>query len=155
MNKSKIVACLQLLGVKPNMESFNDRKRMQKITYLLPVFDIDVGLDIDSYSWYLHGPYNPNLTRALFEIVENPDRVEIGELNKEEIRKIKELRTFLAEDIESVDLLELLVSLHFLVHEARKFGLGQDAAIDFLKKKKPYFTNSEIQWASRKIRMLT
>jgi len=155
MNKSKIVACLQLLGVKPNMESFNDRKKMQKIAYLLPVFDIDVGLDIDSYGWYLHGPYNPKLTRALFEIVENPDSVVVGELSKEEIRKVEELRTFLAEDIESVDLLELLVSLHFLVQEARKFGLGLDAAVDFLKKKKPYFTDNEIQWASRKMRMLT
>lgn len=155
MNRSKIVACLKILGIKPKMESFSDRKKMQKITYLLPVFGIDIGLDIGSYSWYLHGPYSPRLTEALFEMVENPNDVIMGELTKEETKKVEELRNFVGKGIESVDLLELLVSLHFLVDEAKKFGLGTDAAVDFLKKKKPYFTHKEIQWAPAKLRLLS
>lgn len=154
MKKSKIVACLKILGIKPKMESFTDRKKMQKITYLLPVFDIDIGLDISSYNWYLHGPYSPKLTEAFFEMVENPNGIIVGELTKEETKKAEELRNFLGKGIESVDLLELLVSLHFLVYKAKEFGLGADAAVDFLKKKKPYFTHKEIQWALAKLKRL-
>ncbi len=155
MKKDKIAACLQLLGIKPTMESFSDRKRMQKITYLLPVFGIDIGLDISSYSWYLHGPYSPKLTDALFEMVENPKGIEMGELTTEETEKVEELSKFLGKDIESVDNLELLVSLHFLVQEAKRFGLDTDVAVDFLKKKKPYFTPKEIQWALARLKLLT
>jgi len=154
MNKSKMLACLKLLGVKPKMESFSDRKKMQKITYLLPVFGIDIGLDINSYSWYLHGPYSPKLTETLFEIVENPDDVIVGELNEEEVEIVERVKKILAKDIESLDFLELLVSLHFLVQEAKKYDLGAEVAIEFLKKKKSYFSDKEIQYALMKVRMI-
>ena len=155
MNKRKLLACLKALGVKPTMESFNDRKKMQKIAYLLPIFDLDIDFSIDFYNWYLHGPYSPQLTRTLFDIVENPNKVIVGRLTQKEAKKIEKLKIFLGHDINSVDSLELLVSLHFLLNQAKKYGTETDEVIEILKEKKPYFKNQEILHALRKIRMIS
>ena len=88
MNKNKLMACLQALGIEPKMKQFNDRKKMQKITYFLPLFGIDVGLDVNSYNWYLHGPYSPEVTHTLFDIVKNPDNVQLSKLTTIEKEKI-------------------------------------------------------------------
>ena len=154
MNKGKMLACLKHLGIKPSMESFDDRKKMQKITYLLPIFGVDIGLDMNSYSWYLHGPYSPELTKTLFDIVEDPRKATIGTLTKEDIIRIGKLKNLLGKDIESVDLLELIVSLHFLMWKAKDYGLEIDEVVDILKEKKPYFTDSEIRCALRKVHMI-
>ena len=154
MNKSKMLACLEYLGIQPSMESFDDRKRMQKITYLLPIFGVDIGLDMNSYSWYLHGPYSPELTETLFDIVEDPQKITISKLTKEDVIRIDKLKNLLGKDIESVDLLEFLVSLHFLMWKAKDYGLEIDEVVDILKEKKPYFTDNEIKYALGKIQMI-
>lgn len=154
MNESKLLACLRILGIKPTMKTFRDRKRMQKVSYWLPIFGIDVGLNINSYSWYLHGPYSPGLTRTLFDIVEDPGRYVIGRLTKQDMDRIERLEVFLGEDVDSADSLELLSSLHFLLYHAERFGAPTDAAIEALKAKKPYFKDDEIQRALEKIRTI-
>ena len=155
MNKGRLLACLSVLGIKPTMESFDDRKKMQKISYWLPIFGIDIGLNTDSYNWYLHGPYNAQLTKALFEIVEKPNEISLEPLTKEEKAQVKSLKRFLGEDIQSTDYLELLVSLHYLLQEAMHRGISKDIAVDVLKEKKPYFKEREIQTALRKLRELS
>lgn len=126
---------------------------MQKITYLLPTFGIDIDFSIDSYSWYLHGPCSPQLTRTLFDIVENANEAVAGRLTQKDVKKIEKLKTFL-EDVNSVNSLELLVALHFLLNQAKKYGTKTDDVIEILKEKKPYFNNQEILHALRKIRMI-
>jgi uncharacterized protein YwgA len=155
MNKGKLLACLATLGIKPTMESFDDRKKMQKISYWLPIFGIDIGLNTDSYNWYLHGPYNPQLTKALFEIVEKPNATSLEPLRKEEKTQIKSLRSFLGEDIQSTDSLELLVSLHYLLQEAKRRGIPKAIAVEVLKEKKPYFREKEIKSALKKLSTLS
>jgi len=154
MNESKLLACLHSLGIKPSMKTFDERKRMQKLTYLIPLFDIDIGLRFDSYNWYLHGPYNPELTSTLFDITENHRRFAVGKLKREEVEKISELKSFLGEDLYSADSLELIVSLHFLLERATEHELDETEAVEFLKKKKPYFTLSEIHQALEKVRTI-
>lgn len=153
MNRAKLIACLQHLGIKPAMKTFNDRKRMQKIVYFLPHFGIDIDIGLNHYDWYLHGPYSPILTRILFDIVENP-QIDSAKLTKEDTKKIESIKIFLGDDIESADSLELLVSLHFLLQQAKEFGLNENEAIEFLRKKKPYFTYAEIQHALEKVKTI-
>jgi len=154
MNKGKLVACLEALGIEPAMSTCADRKKMQKVSYLLPIFGLYVDFNINSYSWYLHGPYSPTLAEAFFDIVENPDIPAPGRLTTEERKRIQDLRMFLGEDIESTDSLELLVSLHFLLYQAKKSGATEEEAIEFLKERKPYFKDGEIQRALRKVRSI-
>ena len=154
MEKKSLLAYLEALGIELTMETFDDRKRMQKLSYLFPLFGLDIGLEVESYSWYLHGPYSPGLTRALFEIVENPSKVTSRPLTSEERSKIRKMRTFLGSDIYSIDSLELLVSLHFLLYHANRLGATEEDAISLLEEKKPYFKDSEIQQALSKVRLI-
>ena len=112
---ARLFACLKTLGISPRMETFSERKRVQKMVYLLDkVFHLNFGY---SYNWYLHGPYSPELTRIIFDVIEKEreDIAEPVELSAEDKDKIRRLKLFLNDDIESNDALELLVSLHYLL----------------------------------------
>ena len=141
---SKLFASLDALGLSPKMETFSERKRVQKVVYLL---DKVFGMNLDfSYSWYLHGPYSPQLTRIVFDVIEGQTVVDsnLKVLSSNDQRKIEELKAFLGNDINSSDKLELLVSLHFLLNRMKDSDVSQEDIIAFLRRKKPYFTDEEI-----------
>jgi uncharacterized protein YwgA len=123
------------------METFSDRKLMQKLVYLIRKFGIDLRFH---YNWYLHGPYSPDLARTLFEIV-NAGPTASDRLNDHELAKIQNLKSFLEEDIHSSDKLELIVSIDYLRERARRVGASDNDVLRVLKKQKPYFTEREIQ----------
>jgi uncharacterized protein YwgA len=136
------------------MATFSERKRVQKLVYLLDkVFDMRFGF---SYSWYLHGPYSPEVTRIVFDVVEGRQTASADPkvLSSEDLSKIDRLKAFLGNDVCSTDQLELLVSLHFLVDRAKPLGLKKEEVIAFLKSKKPYFTDQEIDSALSRLQEL-
>ena len=138
--KGKLAACLCALGINPRMETFSERKLLQKLGYLLKRFGIDFRF---GYSWYLHGPYSPDLTRMLFEMVETSPRPE--RLSDLELTTIEKLKSFLGDDMYSSDNLELLVSIDFLRRKARRVGASDSQVLAVLKKTKPYFTERQIR----------
>jgi len=144
--KAKLIACLNALGINPKMETFSERKLMQKLVYLLQKFGIDLGF---YYNWYLHGPYSPGLTRVLFEIVEEGPKRHMA-LTQEQITKIAELRSILGDDFRSSDKLELIVSIDYLRERARRIRASDREVLKILKKQKPYFTEQEISECWRK-----
>jgi uncharacterized protein YwgA len=136
------------------MATFPERKRVQKLVYLLDkVFDLRFGF---SYNWYLHGPYSPEVTRIVFDVVEGRQTVSADPtiLSSEDLEKIDHLKTFLQSDIDSTDQLELLVALHFLVTCAKPSGLDKEEVVSFLKLKKPYFTDQQISDALNRLQEL-
>ena len=152
--KSKLFASLRALGINPKMSTFAERKKVQKLTYLLDkVFDMNFKF---SYNWYLHGPYSPEVTTALFDVIERGQIVNIDPkvLLDEDLRKIDQLKSFLGDDLDSNDRLELLVSLHFLMQYLKDPKITQEDIIAFLKEKKPYFTDEEIFEALDRLRTL-
>ena len=72
-----------------------------------------------------------------------------------EIRRLEKLKKFLGKDIKSIDSLELLVSLHFLLYKAKDTGDTLEGVIKILKEKKPYFKYNEIKTAYRKLQTLS
>ena len=155
MNKTgKLFACLKILGISPKMDTFSERKRIQKMVYLLDkVFEFNFGY---SYNWYLHGPYSPELTRIIFDVIEQ-EREDIAkpvELSREDKEKIRRLKLFLNDDIESTDELELLVSLHYLLDCWPDTDSRVKDAVNFLKSKKPYFSEEEISNALKRLQDL-
>jgi len=152
--KSKLFASLRVLGVRPNMKTFADRKKVQKLVYLLDkVFDMGFNF---SYSWYLHGPYSPEVTKRVFDVIEEREVVRSDPklLSKEDMRKIDRLRLFLGNDIKSTDKLELLVSLHFIMQNLKDPRFTLEDVIAFLKAKKPYFTDEEVLNCIDQLRIL-
>lgn len=151
---SKLFASLCILGINPKMETFSERKQVQKLAYLL---DKVFGLGFNfSYNWYLHGPYSPEVTEKIFGVIEGREAVcsDPNVLLEEDIRKIKQLKSFLGNDVNSSDKLELLVSVHFLMQYLKDPRIVIEDIIAFLKAKKPYFTNEEISDAIGRLRTL-
>ena len=138
-SKSKLVASLKAMGVSPKMETFNDRLRLQKLVWLMQKFGVKLDF---GYSWYLHGPYSPELTRTLYEIVQdNPTQDET--IGTRDLTRILNLRRVLGGDLDSADKLELLASIDFLKHSAGP--LTKEDLKSFLAETKPYFNERLIQ----------
>jgi len=140
-SKGKLIACLKMLGINPKLETFTERKLLQKLVFLLQQFGVDLKFN---YSWYLHGPYSPDLTRTLYEMTE-PSSIPKAELSDSEIARINKLKNFLDKDIYSSDRLELLVSINYLRERARAIGASDQEVLRITKKVKPYFSEREIQ----------
>ena len=51
---------LDELGVPTKVDTFRDRKLVQKAVYVAKAAGVDLGY---TYGWYVHGPYSPALTR--------------------------------------------------------------------------------------------
>ena len=152
--KSKLFAGLHVLGIHPQMDTFADRKRVQKLVYLLDkVFGMNFNFP---YSWYLHGPYSPEVTKLVFDVIEGRQtiRSDLGILSREDMRKIDRMKLFLGKDAKSNDKLELLVSLHFLMQCPKDPRFTLEDIITFLKAKKPYFTDEEISDCIDRLRIL-
>jgi hypothetical protein len=151
---SKLFASLSALGISPKMETFAERKKVQKIAYLLDkVFEMNFGF---SYGWYLHGPYSPEVTRIVFDVVEGRQNVisDPAYLTKEDQHKIELLKTFLGEDIDSTDELELLVSIYYLLDCYRQSKTKTADVVAFLKERKPYFSTEEVCGAIDRMRSI-
>jgi len=140
-SKGKLSECLHMLGISPNMNTFSYRKLLQKLVYLLQKSGIEFNF---SYSWYLHGPYSPDLTRTLYDIVGSGSSPH-DELSDLEIASINKLKSLLGKDLYSADRLELLVSIDYLRDRARMIGASGDEVVEALKKVKPYFSEEEIR----------
>jgi uncharacterized protein YwgA len=121
------------------METFPDRLRLQKIVWLMQKFGVRLGF---TYSWYLHGPYSPELTRNLYEIVQS-GILPYESIGDRDLARIESLRKVLGADITSCDKLELLASIDFLKHNVR--SISKEDAEHFLKETKPYFSDQLVQ----------
>lgn len=151
---SRLFASLRVLGIDPKMDTFAERKKVQKIVYMLDkLFDMNFEFP---YNWYLHGPYSPEVTKIVFDVVEGRQVVRSNPkvLSGQDLTKIDRLKSFLGKDVNSNDKLELLVSLHFLMQYLEDPRVSLEDVVAFLKAKKPYFTDEEISSAIDQLRKL-
>jgi uncharacterized protein YwgA len=147
----RLFSCMERLGLEIDMTTFTERKKVQKLVYLLKEFGINFSFD---YNWYLHGPYSPGLTKTVFDVLERGHQVQKKDLSEKENRALEKLRKFLGPSIESSDELELLVSLHYLRDRAKEYDESKEAVMSILKEKKPYFSMKQIEFAWQKLDMI-
>ena len=143
----KLEQIFQDLGVEQNIETFSERKRLQKLTYLIEVFGMDLGF---RFSWYLHGPYDKSLTKVLFRDQDAMAKLVQARFQREDEKK-NLLREFLGREIESSRDLELIVSLHYLLTLTRRSNNKDEVAIERLMELKPFFTREEVDYQYRRI----
>ena len=146
MRYDKLLACFSELGLELNIDTFTQRKKLQKLTYLLQKFCVEMEF---SYSWYLHGPYSPQLTHVLFD---SANKTQPSKLSKQEMDRVKTLKANLGANLESTDFLELIVSLHFIKSLMPSASLNEITQI--LRQKKPFFTELDISRASETLLLL-
>lgn len=117
MTKEEILSkVLDILGVgKPDMNDFSNRIKYQKIIYLLQASGVSLGY---GFNWYIRGPYSSPLAHILFNIIENDTYENSKTLTfNDNARIVSSLDAFtekLGENINDVDYLEVLASLHYI-----------------------------------------
>ena len=123
---NKLTRALDYLGASTDLETFSNRKKLQKLTYLVQiVYGVKLGF---GFSWYLHGPYSPQLTRALYN--GNLDSQNLTQDPTEQERKrLEDLKHFLGNDIKSSDTLELIASLHYVMTMGKETGKSDEEII--------------------------
>lgn len=150
MNSSQSTSVLKILRDfgEINLEHFNDRLRLQKLTYLAQ----NLGATNEySFSWYIHGPYSTSLTSTLFE----GDEVGAFEaevtLNTKERKIVKNMKNLLGEETCNPSILELYASIWYLAPNRKLTEADKKHVEDLMGKEKPHFNKSEIKNALKKI----
>lgn len=116
---------LDLLDIgMPNMSEFDNRLKYQKIIYLLQASDLSLGY---GFNWYIKGPYSSPLAHDLFEIdasiFQNSRSITFNN-NEKILININAFKEKLRNDMENVDYLEVLASLHY-INKATFSGKGR------------------------------
>lgn len=115
----KLALCLDKLGGL-RLDTLVERKIVQKKTYFLQQFGLDLGY---SFGFYVYGPYSPELTEDAYflkRLMERaPTAIEEPKLSEEELKALDRTKELIAkwkvDDAEKTAYnLELLSSMHFL-----------------------------------------
>jgi len=95
-----------------DMRSFEGRLVLQKTIYLLQSHGLYLGY---KFSWYVHGPYCPELTRDAFKLLPVYKRLpNVGFARPQTERKFEGFLRFLGDKKDDADWLEQLACTHFL-----------------------------------------
>jgi hypothetical protein len=92
--------------------SFNSRLVLQKTVYLMEQFGLNIGY---SFSWYLRGPYSPNLTRDTYELLKSYSEVSpVKFVNPDKEKRFCEFLNFIRPISDNHSYLERVAVVHFL-----------------------------------------
>lgn len=136
-NLNKVLAYLNELNFKPDLDKFEHKLIIQKTICLLKILNIDAGYE---FSLYVKGPYSPSLTHDLYfnkkQVTSLQTSYKVSEKEKETLKSILEFSNGL-----ETTLLEIMATYLFL-----KFILKKDEkqAITELKKLKSFYSQVKI-----------
>ena len=147
--RKKIHQLCEEMGVEPDLNSFSGRKQLQKLTYLFEAFGLDLGF---RFSWYVHGPYDKQLTRVLYDDDPKDSGRQVPDKFENEEETLRELKKFLGRDAYSSRVLELISSLHYLLLVAQSKKVDGDTIINNLLDLKPQFSEGEARYYLNKIK---
>jgi len=95
-----------------NINTFEGRLILQKSIYLLQSLGLYLGY---KFSWYIHGPYSPDLTRNAFALQPIYDNVPTVKFSDAKIEhEIEKFEKFVGKQRNDGDWLEQLACAHFL-----------------------------------------
>lgn len=117
-----------------DLSRFADRLILQKTVYFLQLFGFFLGY---RFSWYLYGPYSPDLTKDAFAV--EFDSVELAAFSDTTAeQRFDTFLRFLGTKKRDPAWLEALASLHCL---AQLYPTWSEQQVrDLVLKKQPYFT---------------
>ena len=147
--RDKLLSLFDDLNVKHDLKSFENRKQLQKLTYLIEVFGIDLKF---RFHWYIHGPYDKRLTTVLYDDTPESSGREVDDVYPNEQNILIKLKEFLDSDIHSSRNLELIVSLHYIMQVGKKDNFDDDKIIKQLLELKPQFNESEAKYYLKRIK---
>ena len=136
IKRKTMIACFKELGLKININLFEDRVLAQKTVCLLQMKGFDLGYQ---FGLYVRGPYSPMLTRDLYRYHEDFKELRTDKkLTKKQRGILGELRDILGL---SPTLLEIAATYGYfnLIN-----GLDPVESQRMVKKIKPFFSDAQI-----------
>src|SRR3989344_8338223 len=122
------------------METFENRLKLQKVIYLLQCSGVNLGYP---FSWYLHGPYSPELTKDAY-LIEDFSKVKKLEFEDSEIEsKFKGFIERLSNHKDDVFWLEVSASIHLLKKLYPQ--KSEEQVVDEIKNKGVDFRNRGVE----------
>ncbi|RLF94867.1 hypothetical protein DRN50_04715 [Thermococci archaeon] len=137
----------KILGRNLNMGKYSDRLLLQKLVYIMQ----NLGLDSNyTFSWYIRGPYSPELANAYDEFSLKYPRGEaiLGRKEKEIVEKMKEVFGI---ELNNSEKMELYASLVYLFKEEK---IPLESLERVIKLRKPWFSSNEIKKGIEILRQL-
>ena len=126
-----------------DMSTFKGRLVLQKTIYLLQSFGLYFGY---KFSWYIHGPYSPELTREAFKLKPFYRKVPHAKFAKSHTEKrFKEFLNFVGGKKRDADWLEQLACTHFL--KALNPSANKEEIIEIVLNHESHFTKKECRKA--------
>ncbi len=92
-------------------KNFDSRLVLQKTVYLMQQFGLNIGY---SFSWYLRGPYSPNLTRDAYELTKSNYEIPVKFADRNKEQRFCEFLEFINPISNNSYYLEKLAVTHFL-----------------------------------------
>ncbi|MCH5279620.1 MAG: hypothetical protein J1E60_07530 [Christensenellaceae bacterium] len=147
MNNSHIATAIVIRDLNCyTLETINDRILLQKKVYLAQ----DIGLPLGyGYSWYIYGPYSPDLTAVAYQIIpEGSTAIENHSLKEpfaSMIAKVNSLERSIDEQdlkISVVQWYELIASIAYWYKHGYE---TEQRAVDIIRATKPQFTEEQIK----------
>jgi len=124
-NAPKLAALFRGIENPISMDTFDDKLRVQKITYLAQMYGIDLGY---SFEWYLRGPYCKQVSEDAHRVLE---RNVPSNAAGSDAAKIAEFGNVLKPYITDPEWLEIAGSLIYLRNESYA-GLQLEDIVGYL-----------------------
>lgn len=134
---------LRELEIKLDMKPFSTRLRIQKILYLLQELGLQTGW---KFSWYVRGPYSPDLAHELFEHQQKGTRD--SKVQDDERKALERFREKFGASPLSAQQLEAAAAVVFVAKSSRLRSAGLVAAVS---KEKPYLPKPLIEEYVKKL----
>ena len=149
MNNSHVATAVALRDLNCySLETINDRILLQKKIYLAQNIGLPLGY---GYSWYIHGPYSPDLTVVAYQVIpEGLDAIESYKLNPpyaamvDRVNEIEHQENLNQLKINVVSWYELVASIAYW------YGYDyntEDKIMGKLRETKPQFSEVQVKTA--------
>jgi len=126
-----------------DMSTFEGRLVLQKTVYLLQAHGLYLGY---KFSWYVHGPYCPELTKEAFKLLQIYKRIPhvnfAGSLAE---KRFEKFLGFLGNKKDNADWLEQLACTHFV--KAIRPTAGKQKIINTVLNHESHFTKKQCEKA--------
>jgi len=125
------------LGIKVNLDNFQDRLVIQKLVYLLELSGIDLGY---RFSLYVRGPYSPDLTRDIYDNKNNIYKLQTDyRMQENEINRL--INIFNLSSNFNPSIMEIMATYLYF---SKELGLSEKEAITNVKKIKSFYSDAKI-----------
>ena len=131
-----------------SLETIDDRILLQKKIYLAQDIGVPLGY---GFSWYIHGPYSPDLTAVAYQIIPEGNEAIEGMSLKEPylsmINKVNSLESIASKKDLRINLVQWFELLASIAYWNKRGCNTKDEIVERIHETKPHFSEKQTEEA--------